>query len=115
VPEERLELSHLSIHDFESCASTIPPLRLIKMSFDELLTLARFVPFFSGPRAHSVWKLFGMQERKGSIRFCSFILPRIMLLQSSVNIIRYADVNIISGSAFNRVCIKHSDFRLASP
>ena len=27
VPEERLELSHLAIHDFESCASTIPPLR----------------------------------------------------------------------------------------
>lgn len=27
VPEEGLEPSHLSIHDFESCASAIPPLR----------------------------------------------------------------------------------------
>ena len=27
VPEEGLEPSHLAIHDFESCASTIPPLR----------------------------------------------------------------------------------------
>ena len=30
VPEEGLEPSLLSKHDFESCASTIPPLRLVK-------------------------------------------------------------------------------------
>ena len=29
VPEERLELSRLATHDFESCVSTIPPLRLV--------------------------------------------------------------------------------------
>ena len=28
VPEERLELSPLARHDFESCAATITPLRL---------------------------------------------------------------------------------------
>ena len=27
VPEEGLEPSHLAAHDFESCASAIPPLR----------------------------------------------------------------------------------------
>ena len=30
VPERGLEPPHLSIHDFESCASTIPPLRQVK-------------------------------------------------------------------------------------
>ena len=29
MPEERLELSRLATHDFESCVSTIPPLRLV--------------------------------------------------------------------------------------
>ena len=31
MPKEGLEPSHLAIHDFESCASTIPPLRLVKL------------------------------------------------------------------------------------
>ena len=38
VPEERLELSHPRIHDFESCASTIPPLRLILFYFYSIRT-----------------------------------------------------------------------------
>ncbi len=39
VPEEGLEPSHLAIHDFESCASAIPPLR----QYGRVYCLMRFV------------------------------------------------------------------------
>ena len=59
------------------------------------------------PGFQSGWKNLGIDYFKWSIRLGSFIIPFIMLFQSSLEIIGQPNIGVISRDASNGVGDKH--------